>query len=114
MLAEVDVATALVATVNVALLAPAVTVTSEGTPAAPLSLASATCVPPAGAGPLNVTVPVDDCAPPTTVAGLNVMEESVIVGGGGGVPVAEGCSNTKIAGLGSFCESATNFVGEIT
>jgi len=105
-----------VLTVKLALPDPAGTVTLEGTLAAPLSLARATCAPPAGAGPLSVTAPVEDCAPPTTVAGFNVMEASVTVGdgGGGGGAVVEGCSNTKIAGFGSFCESATNFDGEMT
>src|SRR4029077_344084 len=40
---------------------------------------------PAGAGPLSVTVPVEDCAPPTTLVGSNVSEERV--GRGGGVTV---------------------------
>src|SRR5207244_12278464 len=63
-------------TVKVTLLLPAGTVTLEGTLAAALPLESATCAPPAGAGPLSVTVPVDDCAPPTTLAGFNVSEET--------------------------------------
>ncbi len=65
----------------------------------------------------NVTVPVEDCKPPITPVGFSVSEDSVTVGaggGGGGTVVVEPCSKTKIAGLGSFCESATNFVGEIT
>jgi len=74
-------------TVKVALLLPAGTVTLEGTLAAPLLLESVTCAPPAGAGPLNVTVPVEDCRPPTTLVGFNVSEETV--GRGGGVTVSE-------------------------
>ncbi len=74
-------------TVKVALLLPAGTVTLEGTLAAPLLLESITCAPPAGAGPLNVTVPVEDCRPPTTLVGFNVSEETV--GRGGGVTVSE-------------------------
>ena len=101
-------------TVNVALVAPAGTVALEGTLAAPLLLSSATFAPPAGSGPLSVTVAVEDCKPPITLVGLSVSEESVTVGAGGGVVVVEPCSNTKIAGLGSSCESATNFVAEIT
>jgi len=48
MVTAVDAVTALVLTVNVALVAPAATVTLAGTPAAAvLLLASATCAPPA-------------------------------------------------------------------
>lgn len=71
-------------TVKVALLLPAGTVTLEGTLAAPLPLESVTSAPPAGAGPLNVTVPVDDCTPPTTLLGFNVSEETT-----GGVTVSD-------------------------
>jgi hypothetical protein len=77
MVAGVDVETVLVLTVNVALLAPAVTVTLEGTLAAPLLLESITCAPPLRAGPLSVTVPVEDCAPPVTLVGFTVSEERV-------------------------------------
>jgi hypothetical protein len=87
MVAEVEVATALVLIVKVALLLPAGTVTLDGTLAAPLLLESTTCAPPAGADPLSATVPVDDCAPPVTLVGLNVSEETV--GRGGGVTVSE-------------------------
>ena len=75
-------------TVKVAPLAPAGTVTLEGTPAAPLLLDSMISTPPAGAGPLRVTVPVEDCTPPTTLVGFNVSEESVGGGGGAGVTVS--------------------------
>lgn len=88
-------------TVNVALVAPLGTVTIEGTLAAPLLLASATSAPPAGAGTLNVTAPVEDCRPPITPVGFSVSEDSVTVGAGGGggsVVVVEPCSNSKIAG----------------
>ena len=87
MVAEVDAATALVLTVKVTLELPAGTVMLDGTLAAPLLLESVTCAPPAGAAPLRVTVPVDDCAPPVTLVGLNVSEETV--GRGGGVTVSE-------------------------
>jgi hypothetical protein len=90
MVAVVDAATALVLTVNVALVAPARTMTLEGTlAAAVLLLESATCAPPAGAGPLSVTAPVEDCVPPTTLVGLSVSEERVGAGGAAGVTASE-------------------------
>jgi hypothetical protein len=104
----VDALTALVLTVNVTLLAPAGTVTLEGTLAAVLLLESATCAPPAGAGPLNVTVPVEDCAPPMTLVGFRVTEERERVGRG------EDCSKIRTAGFGSLNGTATNFDGEMT
>jgi hypothetical protein len=85
MFAEVDTRTVDVFTVKVAVVAPAGTVTLEGTLAGLLSLESATCAPPAGAGPLSVTVPVEDCKPPTTLVGFSVSEETV--GRGGSVTV---------------------------
>ena len=52
-----------------ALVAPAATVTDAGTwAAAVFELVKVTTAPPAGAGPFNVTVPVED-APPTTDVG---------------------------------------------
>jgi hypothetical protein len=86
MVAEVDADTAVVYTWNVALVAPAETVTLEGTLAAPLLLARVICAPPAGAGPLNVTIPVD-CTPPTTLVGFRVSEETVGSEAGAGVTV---------------------------
>src|SRR5262250_1345382 len=61
-------------------------VTVAGALAALLSLESATCAPPDGAAALRVTVPVDDCAPPVTLVGFSVSEETVM---GGGVAVVE-------------------------
>jgi len=88
MVTVVDVATSLVVTVKVALVAPAPTVTLDGTLATVvLLLESVTCAPPAGAGPLSVTVPVDEF-PPVTLVGLSVNEESVGAGGGAGVTVS--------------------------
>ena len=75
---EVDAATALAVTVKVALVAPAGTVTLEGTLAtAVLLLESVTWAPPAGAGPLRVTVPVEDCKPPTTLVGFSASKERI-------------------------------------
>ena len=89
MVTAVDAATALVLTANVALVAPAATVTLAGTRAAVvLLLESATCAPPVGAGPLNVTVPVEEF-PPTTFVGFKVNEPSVTVGGAAGCTVSE-------------------------
>ena len=67
-------ATGVVATLNVAVVVLGATVTLVGTTAtAVLVLPSVTSAPLAGAGPLNVTVPVDEL-PPRTDVGLNVRE----------------------------------------
>src|SRR5438132_12195618 len=88
MLTVVDAATALVLTVNVALLAPAATITLEGTVAAAvLLLESAMVAPPEGAAPVSVTVPVEEF-PPVTLVGFTETEESVGAGGGAGVTVS--------------------------
>src|SRR2546430_14111679 len=59
---------------------PAGTVTLEGALAVALLLESVTCAPPAGASPLSVTVPVDDCVPPVTLVGFNLSEETATGG----------------------------------
>jgi hypothetical protein len=106
MVTAVEAATALVLTVNDALVAPAPTVTLDGTLAAVvLLLDSATCAPPEGAGPLKVTVPVEEF-PPVTLAGFTESEERERDAG------AEDSSKSRTAGLGSFSETATNFEGE--
>src|SRR5467141_1021257 len=98
MVTVVDATTALVLTLNDALVAPAATVTLEGTLAAVvLLLESVTCAPPAGAGPLSVTVPVEEF-PPVTLVGFSESEERERVGGG------EACSKSRTAALGSFSE----------
>ena len=103
----VDEATALVLAVNVALVAPATTVTLDGVLAAVvLLLESVTTAPPEGAAPLNVTVPVEEF-PPVTLVGFSETEERVTDTG-----AEEDRSNSKTAGLGSFSETATNFDGE--
>jgi hypothetical protein len=106
MVTVVDPATALVLTVKVALVAPAGTATLEGTLAAPLLLESATCAPSAGAGPLNVTVPVEEF-PPVTLVGFSESEERERDAG------TEDSSKSQTAGLGSFRGTATNFEAEI-
>ena len=108
MLTVVEAATALVLTVNVALVAPAATVTLDGTLAAVvLLLESVTTAPPEGAAPLNVTVPVEEF-PPVTLVGFTETEERVTDTG-----AEEDRSNSKTAGLGSLSETTTNFEGEI-
>jgi hypothetical protein len=107
MVTAVDAVTALALTVKVALVAPAGTVTLEGTVAAAvLLLESVTSAPPDGAGPLNITVPVEEF-PPVTLVGFSASEERERVG------AIEDCSKIKTAGLGSFRETATNFEAEI-
>jgi hypothetical protein len=82
----VAVVTVTVVTLNVAVVAPGATVTFTGTVAAPLLLDSDTVAPPAGAALVSVTVPVDD-APPVTLVGASVSEDSD-AGGGTGVTVS--------------------------
>ena len=95
MVTAVEALTTLVLTVNVALAAPAATITLDGTRATVvLLLESATCTPPAGAGPLSVTVPVEEF-PPVTLAGFNANDESATAG----VPLLGASSNSRIAGF---------------
>src|SRR5438105_15267049 len=100
MVTGVEPVTALVLTVNVALLAPAATVTLAGTVAVDVLLERETAAPPVGAGPLSVTVPVEDCAPPVTLVGFTVSEESV--GRACGTTVSEAVLDRKgdVAGMG--------------
>lgn len=76
MVAEFGHKTRLVLAVNVALVNPAGTVTLDGTlVTAVLLLVSATTAPPAGAGPLSVTVPVEEL-PPIALDGFIASEVS--------------------------------------
>lgn len=68
-----------VLTVKVALVAPAATVTLDGTVATPaLLLESETATPPAGAAPLRVTVPLEEL-PPLTLVGFSASDASETV-----------------------------------
>src|SRR5881394_4152828 len=87
MVTGVDVVTALVVTVNVALLAPAATVTLAGTVPVDVLLLRVTAAPQVGGGPLSVTVPVEG-DPPVTLAGLSAIAESVAEPGGATVSEA--------------------------
>ena len=72
---DVEDATAREVTVNVAVVAPEATVTLAGTVAAAVFEEDrVTTTPPAGAGAVRVTVPVDG-EPPTTLAGARLTEE---------------------------------------
>src|SRR5260370_5119390 len=95
MFAGVDAGTAVVLTGKVTLVAPAGTVTLEGTLAAELLLERETCAPPAGAAPLSVTAPVEEF-PPVTLVGFSESEERETDAG------AEDRSKSKTTGLGSF------------
>ena len=68
---EVRAVTGVVATVNVALVVAAGTITDDGTVAAALLLLRLTEEPPPGAGPVSVTVPVE-LVPPATVVGFKL------------------------------------------
>lgn len=82
----VDVATGVVLIVKPAVVLPAATVMLAGTLAEALLLERVTCAPPAGAGPLSVTVPAED-SEPRTLVGFNASEETV--GRSGGVTVSD-------------------------
>ena len=66
---------ATVVIVNVAVVAPSGTITLAGTWATPVRLlVRVTAIPPVGAGPFKVTVPVDE-TPPLTVLGARTSED---------------------------------------
>ena len=79
MVALETAATDAVVTVNVAELAFAGTVTLTGTVAAAvLLLPRATTLPPVGAVPFKVTVPVEFAVPPVTLVGFKVTEDTAV------------------------------------
>src|SRR2546422_10707763 len=89
--------TELVDTVKFALVAAAATVTLAGTVAtAAFPLERVTTAPPAGAGPLRVTVPVDGL-PADTLGGLRLREGSV-TGGTAPRPGGPGGASDAAAG----------------
>ena len=83
MVTGVAAVTAVVLAVKVVLVAPAATVTLEGTETAACPLESDTKAPPDGAPADRNTVPCED-APPVTLDGLTLTLCSVAAGGGGG------------------------------
>src|SRR5437879_7294055 len=86
MVTGMEVVTALVLTVKFVLVAPAATVTLAGTVAAEALLERETRAPLPGAGPLRVTVPVEE-DPPVILVGLSATEDSV--GDPGGLPMSK-------------------------
>ena len=104
---EVEPATATVSILNVALFAPAATVTVEGTVATEgLLLLSDTEIPPLGAAPVSFTVPVE-LAPPTTVLG---MSDSELNTGAVTVSVADFTDPPLLAVIVTGVENATGIV----
>lgn len=102
---EVGCETRLVATVKLTEVAPCGTRMLAGTVAMlVLLLAKRIVAPPAGAGALNVTVPVET-EPPRTVAGLSSSEASVGSGPGGGVGVRVGVGSGATVGVGDADEA---------
>ena len=75
MFAIIANATAVVPTLNVAVVLPAGTITVAGTVADELSLDSWTTAPPCGAAPSSVTVPAEEVAP-ITVVGFNETDRT--------------------------------------
>src|SRR3989454_628114 len=112
--AEVDAVTDAVVTVNVALIAPAGTVTLPltDTLATALLLERVTSAPPVGAVALNVTVATEEL-PPTTLVGFSPKPDTVRGGGGaGGETVSRAVLGTppKEAGMVAEVDAVTDTV----
>jgi len=98
---EVEAVTALVLTANVAVVAPAGTVTLAGTVAAAvLLLDSDTKAPPLPAAALKATVPVDEL-PPATLVGLTDTDESAGEAGAAFTPIA--ANNVVLPDVAASC-----------
>src|SRR2546427_4424704 len=116
--AEVDAVTDTVVTVNVALVAPAGTVTlpTAGTlAAAGLLLERVTTTPPAGAVALNVTVATEEL-PPTTLVGFSPKPDTVRGGGGAGGETGSRAvlvTPPKEAEMGAEVDAGTEAVGTL-
>jgi hypothetical protein len=78
MVAETSLVTGLVKTSNVAVFAPALTVTAEGTPAAKLPDESLTAKPELGAAAVKVTVPMAVCSGKTAVGEMLRLETRTV------------------------------------
>src|SRR5262249_56696504 len=111
---DVDAVTPVVPIAKVALSAPATTVTLAGTLATvALLLDSATLAPPLGAAVVNVTVPVAE-APPTTLVGLTVTEDTLGPAAAGlTVSTAVRATPPKVPAIVSAVEAATGFVAMV-
>jgi hypothetical protein len=79
MVAVAEEVTAVVVTVNVAVVLPAATVTVAGTVAEVLLLDKATEIPPVDEAALKVTVPVEEL-PPVTLVGLSDTDDKALAG----------------------------------
>ena len=108
MVTAVSAVTDVVVTGNVALVAPAATVTLAGTLAAAFELNSCTTAPPLGAALWSVAVPIDE-VPALTVAGDSVTEMS------GGVALAGGLTvRARFAALAPYAADSDTGVVAVT
>jgi hypothetical protein len=101
--------TGFVVTLKLALVAPAATVTLAGTLATVLPLERPMTAPPAGAGPLIVTVPVEPL-PPVTLLGLRLSPDIVGPPDGVTVSVADTVTFAPVAEIVTFVVAVTAVV----